>query len=97
VARKLPEGEELDLNEDQLAKLAEQELLNAAKQIEAAAARIMSIQAPEFAEGDAGTEAGRVHNVNEAILGTARSITQSTAALVAAGTLLVLCRCCAHC
>lgn len=84
VARGLPDGADLDLNEDQLAKLAEQELLNAAKQIEAAAARIMTVQASNV--DDQLPEALKQAEVTEAILEAARAITRAAAGLVQAAT-----------
>jgi len=82
-ARALPDGADLDLNEDQLAKLAEQELLNAAKQIEAAAQRIMTIKTNV---DDLLPESMRQAEVTEAILEAARGITRAAAQLVQAAT-----------
>jgi len=78
AARKLPEGENLDLNDDHLAKLAEQELANAAAQIEAAQSRIMA--APSRA-GLPENEL-RQQDIAEGILEAARAITRATGALV---------------
>mmetsp|Transcript_9000 Transcript_9000/g.13608 ORF Transcript_9000/g.13608 Transcript_9000/m.13608 type:complete len:2173 (-) Transcript_9000:100-6618(-) len=83
AARRLPGGEHLELEENDLGSLAEKELLAAAAAIEAAANRLMRLPTrPEKTTDDFLDE----HDVAEAIIGAARAITDATRTLVQAAT-----------
>jgi len=82
--RRLPGGAEIELEENDLAKLAEEELSAAARQIEAAAARIMAASEPrEHFETEAER---RQFEVSEAILEAARAIAKAIHMLIQAAT-----------
>jgi len=85
VARRLPGGSNLRLDEDtgdDLELLAERELMKAAKMIEEAANRLLAARPKKVQASDKLDE----HDINAAILDAARAITIAVAALVQAAT-----------
>lgn len=83
AARRLPGGENLELEENDLGAMAEKELLAAADAIDKAAARLLRL--PKRQERAASDFLDN-HDIAEAIIGAARAITDATRTLVHSAT-----------
>lgn len=85
AARRLPGGEHLELEENDLGAMAEKELLAAAEAIDKAAAKLLRLpKRQDRAPDDEGLMDEQ--DIAEAIIGSARAITDATRALVQSAT-----------